>query len=119
MEVYKFLEYYIIVNNLNPLTFLYEDVRLSNKRYVWISHESYGKRILQVIKEILLKNQIYDPCFINLPIFVYDYSFLKCITSDILSFSEVKDFNNIYKESDLELLRFYLTLYPERLIPNI
>ena len=48
-EIYKFLDYYIIVNSLNPLTFLYEISKHSNKRYVWITHKSYGKQLTKVV----------------------------------------------------------------------
>ena len=31
----------------------------------------------------------------------------------------MKDFDKTYKENDIELLRYYLTLYPERLVTKI
>ena len=49
VEIYKFLGYYIIVNNLNPLTFFYEDFQESHKRYIWITHKSYGKQLTKCI----------------------------------------------------------------------
>ena len=50
VEIYKFLDYYIIVNNLNPLTFLYEDTNESNKRYIWITQKYYRKQLVRFIQ---------------------------------------------------------------------
>lgn len=35
------------------------------------------------------------------------------------NFTDIKDFNKIYSENDIELLRYYLTLYHKRLIAHI
>lgn len=37
----------------------------------------------------------------------------------MVDFDEKKEFDKIYTENDIELLRFYLTLYPERLARSI
>ena len=59
VEVYKFLGYYMIINNLSPQTFIYENTRSTGKKYIWITHESYGKPMVEVIKKILTQSNIY------------------------------------------------------------
>ena len=44
---------------------------------------------------------------------------LKELNKISFNFTEIKDLNQIYSEDDIELLRYYLTLYPKRLITSI
>ena len=44
---------------------------------------------------------------------------LKVLTNITLNLTEIKDLSKIYSENDIELLRYYLTLYPKRLITHI
>lgn len=41
VKVYEFLDHVLIVNNLCPTTFIYDDATRSNGRYVWAYHSSY------------------------------------------------------------------------------
>ena len=116
--MYKFLGYYIIVNNLNPITFTYENIKSNDKKYIWISHKSYGELMTKIIQDTLIKNNIFKNRLINLPISL-ENRFFKQLKENLLDISKTNDFDKIYTENDIELLRYYLTLYPQRLIPNL
>lgn len=41
--IFKFMDYLLIINNLNPLTMSYEDTKQSKSKYIWVYHNSYGE----------------------------------------------------------------------------
>ena len=63
-----------------------------NKKYIWISHESYGKPLIEIIQKILLKNNVHQNNFNGFPISIETQS-LKDLTDHLINFSEIKDFN--------------------------
>lgn len=53
VKVFKLFDYHIIVSNLNPKTFCYEDIKSSSIRYAWVSHDSLGKQFFQELAEAI------------------------------------------------------------------
>lgn len=72
----------------------------------------------KIIQDTLIKNNIFKNRLINLPISL-ENRFFKQLKENLLDISKTNDFDKIYTENDIELLRYYLTLYPQRLIPNL
>lgn len=62
---------------MNPVTFLYEeDIPANkNKRYVWVTHSSYGRPLARIIQNMLMKSNILKNGCINFPISMKTNSF--------------------------------------------
>lgn len=71
-----------------------------------------------IIAKILLKYKVFKINSINFPISIQNSCSSK-FSHNLLNFNQINDLNNIYRENDIELLRYYLTLYPERLVTSI
>lgn len=74
--------------------------------------------MVEIIQQTLLKNKVNKNCFITLPVSL-DSQCLKQLAGTMFDSHAIQDFNKKYTENDFELLRYYLTLYPKKLITNI
>ena len=64
-------------------------------------------------------NNFFSRNFSNVSFFSQNHSITSLNVDTAINLEKIYNFDKIYKENDIELLRFYLTLYPERLVTTI
>lgn len=57
-KIIKFLGYTVVTNNLNPITWCYEDPEETHRQYVWVHHESFGYQLENSIKAFFAKSNL-------------------------------------------------------------
>lgn len=120
VRIFRLMNYTIIINNLNPLTFTYEDdASQSQSRYAWVYHKSFGDLLNQGILDNMWQLCKHFPHAKNLIAQINSQKNFTHLSEDYLLRSRVAELDSQYKERLIELLRFQLTSYPKNLITAI
>lgn len=110
-KTFQFLDYVIIANNLNPRTFLYEDLPKTRVAYLWVAHQSYGDLLDAVIKQ-------------NLPNFRSSMLSLRSgspiqLPQKLLENHHLANLNSRYNQNIIEMLRYQISQYQRSLVSSI